>query len=34
LNHVFTKKSQEISQKEITVAKKRKRNYLKQKELK
>ena len=34
LNHAFTKKSQKIPQKEIAVAEKRKRNYLKQKDLK
>ena len=34
LNHAFTKKTQKIPQKEITVAEKRKRNYLKQKDLK
>lgn len=34
LNHAFTKKSQKIPKKEIAVAEKRKRNYLKQKDLK
>jgi phage-related protein len=34
LNHAFTKKSQKIPQKEIAVAEKRKRKYLKQKDLK
>ena len=34
LNHAFTKKSQNIPQKEIAVAEKRKRSYFKQKDLK
>ena len=34
LNHAFTKKSQKIPKKEISVAEKRKRNYYKQKDLK